>query len=201
MKKLDPQIVTAIRQHAQDNPQDSYAKIAATFGVSLASVKRLCSDQGRSKAWRKGKGAPEFDPQKFWDKIDRGADGCWQWTGCTNNDGYGFVFVNGKSCGAHRVAYQLANGPIPDGLEIDHLCKNPGCCNPAHLDAVTHQENMKRIGLAPPPTVPRMEPAAARIDPMPLIDTGGNGDLATPKKTDAPILSSQQYPLRNRGYQ
>jgi hypothetical protein len=50
----------------------------------------------------------------------------------------------GKKVLVHRWFYEQANGPIPDGLELDHLCRNPRCCNPAHLEAVTHAENMAR---------------------------------------------------------
>lgn len=74
-------------------------------------------------------------------------DGCWRWIGARKSDGYGQIREGGKH-GArlltHRVAYQHFVGPIADGLEIDHLCRNRACCNPEHLEAVTHKVNMAR---------------------------------------------------------
>lgn len=70
-------------------------------------------------------------------------NGCWEWRGAVDN-GYGRMQVNGRTGYAHRVAYECAVGPIPDGLEIDHLCRNPACCNPDHLDAVTPATNNRR---------------------------------------------------------
>lgn len=74
-----------------------------------------------------------------------GLDGfCWTWTGALNSRGYGCVGVNGKSQLSHRVAYTRRHGPIPAGLQIDHLCGNKRCCNPDHLEAVTARTNMAR---------------------------------------------------------
>jgi hypothetical protein len=70
--------------------------------------------------------------------------GCWTWTGGLDSHGYGNFALAGKSFGAHRISYLLQVGPIPDGLEIDHLCFNRKCINPEHLEPVTHQENSRR---------------------------------------------------------
>lgn len=83
----------------------------------------------------------------FWSKVDRRAeDECWPWTGALRGLGYGQFSIGNDlpTIGAHRVAYHLVKGPIPDGLTIDHLCGNPACCNPAHLEAVTMRENILR---------------------------------------------------------
>ena len=72
------------------------------------------------------------------------ADECWQWTACTDSHGYGHFKVDGRGVGAHRFAYEYFVGPIPDGLELDHLCRVRNCVNPAHLEAVTHAENIRR---------------------------------------------------------
>ena len=70
--------------------------------------------------------------------------GCWFWLGAHTNAGYGVFSWKSKRRYAHRVSYELKNGPIPLGLEIDHKCRMRGCCNPDHLDAVTHRENILR---------------------------------------------------------
>lgn len=69
--------------------------------------------------------------------------GCWLWQRALRT-GYGVINVAKKMYGVHRVAYQVFNGPIPEGLEIDHLCRVRRCCNPAHLQAVTRRLNQYR---------------------------------------------------------
>jgi len=78
--------------------------------------------------------------------------GCWLWTGLINSSGYGWIKINDiKKYGkhgtyklAHRISYELFKGVIPEGLEIDHLCRVRSCVNPDHLEAVTHVENCYR---------------------------------------------------------
>lgn len=69
---------------------------------------------------------------------------CWPCGISIDRHGYGRISVDGRLTGAHRVAYEMAIGPIPDGLVIDHLCRNPPCVNPMHLEPVTQAENMHR---------------------------------------------------------
>jgi len=78
----------------------------------------------------------------FWSRVEK-SPGCWTWTGTIDPGGYGHYKL-GQSQHAHRVAYELVVGPIPEGLELDHLCRNPSCVNPAHLEPVTHAENVRR---------------------------------------------------------
>lgn len=80
---------------------------------------------------------------RFQAKIDmRGS--CWLWMGAKTVKGYGSFNDGGHTRQAHRVAYELSYGPVPDGLEIDHTCGNRSCVNPQHLEAVTHSENLRR---------------------------------------------------------
>jgi hypothetical protein len=70
--------------------------------------------------------------------------GCWPWRGNLNSNGYGRLYVGIHRRAAHRIAYELLVGPIPEGLTLDHLCRNHACCNPAHLEPVTNRENIMR---------------------------------------------------------
>ena len=80
----------------------------------------------------------------FWLSVRTGQpDVCWPWLGSVSQNGYGHLLVSGKATGAHRVALELATGPIPDGAYACHRYDNPPCCNPAHLFAGTHLENDK----------------------------------------------------------
>ncbi len=84
--------------------------------------------------------------ERFISKIDFGDDDecCWLWTASKNTKGYGHFRLDGKVVGAHRVAYELWVGSIPQGLEIDHLCRTPPCVNPAHMEPVTRRINVLR---------------------------------------------------------
>jgi hypothetical protein len=78
--------------------------------------------------------------------------GCWLWLGAGDRNGYGMFStgVRAEFCYAHRASYELFCGPIPEGHEIDHLCRVPCCVNPHHLEAVTRAENLRRsIGTGP----------------------------------------------------
>jgi HNH endonuclease len=80
---------------------------------------------------------------RFWSKVDT-SGACWLWTGQKTRLGYGYVKWRQRSMLPHRVAYQLLVGPIPDGLELDHLCRNRLCVNPNHLEPVDHRSNILR---------------------------------------------------------
>ena len=81
-------------------------------------------------------------PSNVADKIEVGD--CWHWTGAASHDGYGRVYTERGVKYAHRVVWELLVGPIPEGLVIDHLCRNRSCVNPDHLEPVTRKENQRR---------------------------------------------------------
>lgn len=86
---------------------------------------------------------------RFWSRVDRGTyDRCWPWKGSLASAGYGYISFDNHRFRAHRIAYELVKGEIPDGLVIDHLCRNRACCNPAHLEAVSNRTNVLR-GVGP----------------------------------------------------
>lgn len=84
---------------------------------------------------------------KLLTKIAVDAKGCWVWTGAVFRKpygSYGQLRMENRCVRAHRISYETFVGPIPEGLELDHLCHNTLCINPAHLEPVTHHENMQR---------------------------------------------------------
>lgn len=81
--------------------------------------------------------------KRFWSKVQK-TPGCWMWTGQVTNSGYGNMKVMRRQRLAHRLSYELLVGPIPFGLELDHLCSVRVCVNPEHLKPVTPRENVLR---------------------------------------------------------
>lgn len=83
------------------------------------------------------------DWARFWSKLE--LDGsCWIWAGCRNEKGYGYFNLRRKNYRAHRLAYASVCGVPDESLEMDHMCGNRACCNPAHLEPVTGEENRLR---------------------------------------------------------
>ena len=82
--------------------------------------------------------------ERLWTKFARDPNGCWQWTATIHAGGYARFYMDGKFHHAHRVAYELLVGPVPEGLVLDHLCRNRSCVNPSHLEPVTFQEKVLR---------------------------------------------------------
>jgi hypothetical protein len=98
--------------------------------------------------WRRGnpcfvKIGGRGDQRPFWEKVDKSGY-CWVWTLKLDRTGYGRTFFRRRLWLAHRVAYTLAKGDIPEGLTLDHLCRNRACVNPDHLEAVSMRVNTQR---------------------------------------------------------
>lgn len=115
-------------------------------GRPASGEHRYCG--AHASRWQKHK---NFDTPKkktpedrFWEKVQK-TETCWNWKGAADQKGYGrFGIKQGLIVLAHRFSYELLVGPIPVGLTLDHLCRNPSCVNPAHLEPVTLSENLRR---------------------------------------------------------
>lgn len=107
------------------------------------------SHSGIARRVARTRDIPNFDEARFFSHVSLASNTCWIWGAKRNPDGYGQFHIrdtDGKwrLYGAHRVSYTIAHGPIPEGMVIDHLCRNRSCVNPGHLEAVTIQVNTAR---------------------------------------------------------
>lgn len=112
-----------------------------------------CGEPARSRGFcskhyyqrkRAGAFAPRTLIERFEEKIREGPNGCWEWTGALIPSGYGMKWNGERVVPAHRWSYEYHRDEIPDGLQLDHLCRNRRCVNPWHLEPVTNRVNSKR---------------------------------------------------------
>lgn len=136
-----------LRRTAQDHRNLEAAGIEPAPGRGLTgdAPSLLCPGEGRQSAEMAASAWPftAGTISRFWSKVDRSGE-CWLWRGSRFSTGYGHFTAGGVLLRAHRVAFELANGPIPEGLVLDHICNVRHCVNPAHLRAVTNRENVLR---------------------------------------------------------
>ena len=90
----------------------------------------------------------ESTTERFWQKVKK-TKTCWKWLGNYAGKDYGAFWTGQKQVRAHIFSYELAHGPIPPGLVLDHICRVHKCVNPSHLEAITNRENILR-GISPP---------------------------------------------------
>lgn len=93
---------------------------------------------------RRGRHLGKTSRELFMARVTIDDNGCWLWTGAIQNSGYGMLGRGGQKYLAHRFAYTMLVGEIPDGMDIDHKCRVRRCCNPDHLEPVTRHENIMR---------------------------------------------------------
>lgn len=130
----DAEIATLLEAHGAGTPRREIARLLgrpkATIDYRLAALGVRVAPRGSTLE------------ERFWQNVDRGDEtGCWLWIGYRDAEGYGHLSAWPTVIAAHRFSFELAHGPIPDGMAVRHRCDNPPCVNPAHLEQGTAIDN------------------------------------------------------------
>lgn len=136
-------IAAGMRRAGHNVPDAFFLNLLGWAGLALHG-RRVMTVRTRRPSGKPAFGDPRL-PARFWAKVVVTESGCWEWQASLTAGGYG-QFYPKKSLPrrAHRVAYEALVGPIPEGLQLDHLCRTRRCCNPSHVEPVTSRENTMR---------------------------------------------------------
>lgn len=132
------------KHHGLGNQQPSRFHVPLSSGMMMRKVQRLAERRRAKRPEMRGLYVPAARPLalRFAEKVTARATGCHDWIGSIMPNGYGQIHSKGQTAYAHRVAWELANGPISDGMFVLHDCDNRRCVNPAHMRLGTYQDNI-----------------------------------------------------------
>lgn len=144
-----PTCTKQARREAWNAARETGTRSCAVCGESIDHMRRdatYCSTRcmQESRARRRGVRPVAAAEKRFWSRVDKTESGCWEWTAGKLASGYGSFRSANRAHVSHKFAWELLRGPVPEGLDLDHLCRNRACCNPDHLEPVTRQENLRR---------------------------------------------------------
>lgn len=142
----------------------------------------------------------ERTARRFWSKVTQAGD-CWEWNAYRTPNGYGRFMDQGRCLYAHRVAYEFMVGPIPVGLQLDHLCRNRSCCNPAHLDPVPPAVNTQRGERATATHCPQGHPYGTRPENGKRACRACERARATAKRRAEGIVPKRERTHCKRGHE
>lgn len=128
------------------NSNTKPTRICAEEGCGRAFYAKDVCQKHYQRLWNRAKGARPYHVGTFHERVFTRLEVglCWEWQGARDAFGYGRMTYQGRNQRVHRLVWIHLVGPVADGMELDHLCRNKSCANPDHLEPVTHAENMRR---------------------------------------------------------